>query len=96
LLQVGIDQIHAEVNARAQQMEDGAQAKGYEVLHPRTAATGSGIVSFRHPTIDARSIVSDLKRNKILAASRQGWVRTAPHFYVSEQDVEAVVKLLPA
>jgi selenocysteine lyase/cysteine desulfurase len=61
----------------------------------RTAATGSGIISFRHPVIDAKMMVSELKRNKITAAPRQGWVRLSPHFYISGDDIEQVLRALP-
>jgi cysteine desulfurase / selenocysteine lyase len=95
LLEVGVENICAAVDALAQQVEDGVVAKGYEVLSPRTSATGSGIVSFRHPEIDSRQIVSNLKEHNILAAPRQGWVRTAPHFYVSPSDIATMLSLLP-
>jgi selenocysteine lyase/cysteine desulfurase len=62
----------------------------------RTPATGSGIVSFRHPTLDYRSVVSELKRGKITAAPRQGWVRMSPHFYITSDEIDQVLRLLPA
>ena len=80
LLEVGIEKIAAAVSALADQIESGVLAKGYETMIRRTAKAGSGIVAFRHPTLDSRLIVSELKRHKILAASRLGWVRAAPHF----------------
>ena len=81
--------------ARAAQLEQGLRAKGYDVMIERTAATGSGIISFRHPAIDAKMMVSELKRNKITAAPRQGWVRLSPHFYISGDDIEQVLRTLP-
>jgi cysteine desulfurase / selenocysteine lyase len=79
----------------ADQLEAGVRRKGYSVMVKRTPETGSGIVSFRHPSLDCRSIVSDLKRNGILAAPRQGWVRMSPHFYISPEEIEQVVRVLP-
>jgi cysteine desulfurase / selenocysteine lyase len=96
LLEVGIPNVAEAVNALAERVESGAQAKGYQILKERTERTGSGIVSFRHPAIDARMIVSDLKRQNILAAPRQGWVRIAPHFYLSPEDIDQVLECLPA
>ncbi len=95
LLEVGIENVAAAVMARAAQLEQGLRAKGYDVMLERTAATGSGIVTFRHPATDAKMIVSELKRNKITAAPRQGWVRLSPHFYISSQDIEQVLHSLP-
>ena len=61
-----------------------------------TPRTSAGIVSFRHPSIDCRMIVSDLKRQGISAAPRQGWVRMSPHFYISAEDIDKVLQALPA
>jgi selenocysteine lyase/cysteine desulfurase len=95
LLEVGIQNVEAAVMARIAQLEQGLRAKGYEVMIGRTAATGSGIISFRHPAMEAKMMVSELKRNKITAAPRQGWVRLSPHFYISGDDIEQVLRALP-
>lgn len=95
LLQIGVENIAAAVLELADQLEAGVRRKGYSIMAKRTPETGSGIVSFRHPSIDCRSIVSDLKRDGILAAPRQGWVRMSPHFYISPEEIEQVVRVLP-
>ena len=95
LLEVGIDKIAPTVLSLADQLEAGIRQKGYELMIPRTVATGSGIVSFRHPSRDYRQIVSELKRNAITAAPRQGWVRMSPHFYISPENIETVLRNLP-
>jgi selenocysteine lyase/cysteine desulfurase len=95
LLEVGIPNVKEAVMARAAQFDEGLRALGYEVMIERTEANGSGIVSFRHPAIDCKIVVSEMKRNKISAAPRQGWVRISPHFYISEEDVEQVLRTLP-
>lgn len=96
LLEVGIEQIAPVVLALAEQIERGVRNKGYEVMVERTPETGSGIVSFRHPSIDSRQIVSDLKQSGIAAAPRQGWVRTSPHFYISPASIDSFLATLPA
>jgi len=95
LLEVGMENIAPAVLNRADQIEQGVRAKGYEVMAKRTRETGSGIVSFRHPSIDSRQIVSELKQNSITAAPRQGWVRTSPHFYISPADIDSLLRILP-
>ena len=95
LLEVGIETVSSIVNALAWQIESGVRAKGYEVMIPRSAAHGSGIVSFRHPDIDSHAVASALKRNRILGATRQGWIRLAPHFYITAEDVEQMLGVLP-
>jgi cysteine desulfurase/selenocysteine lyase len=95
LLEVGIKNVGAAVMARAAQLDAGLRAKGYEVMRERTAANGSGIISFRHPSIDCKMMVNEMRRNKISAAPRQGWVRVSPHFYISGEDIEQVLRVLP-
>lgn len=96
LLEVGIPNITGAVKAVADQLAAGVQAKGYELMVARTAQNSSGIVTFRHPVTDSRVIVSELKHRRIIAAPRQGWVRMAPHFYISQEDINHVLEVLPA
>ncbi len=95
LLEVGVDHIAPAVLSLAEQIERGVRAQGYEVMVERTTETSSGIVSFRHPETDSRQIVSLLKQNGISAAPRQGWVRTSPHFYISPDNIDVLLRTLP-
>jgi cysteine desulfurase / selenocysteine lyase len=95
LLEVGIEHVSAAIAGLAQQVEEGVRARGYEVMVERTPATGSGIVSFRHPSLSNHVIVSRLKQNKVTAAPRQGWIRFSPHFYISPESIERALELLP-
>ncbi len=96
LLEVGVENIAPAVLGLADQIDEGVRAEGYEVMVKRTRETGSGIVSFRHPTIDSRQIVSELKQCGITAAPRQGWVRTSPHFYISPANIDSLLRALPS
>lgn len=95
LLKVGMENIAANVMCLAGQLEMGTREKGYELIVKRTAQTGSGIISVRHPKLDARAVVSQLKQKRILAAPRQGWIRMSPHFYLNSEDIEQVLNALP-
>lgn len=87
--------IQPAVLALAAQIEAGARAKGYELIAPRTADSASGIVTIRKPGLDSRMVVKTLRDNKIITAPRQGWVRTSPHFYLSPEEIEKMIALLP-
>lgn len=87
---IGLDAISTAVQSRAAQIREGVTAKGYEVL-----PTTSGIVTFRRPDVDSRFLVSRLKDSKIIAAPRQGYVRTSPHFYISPEAVGHMLSVLP-
>lgn len=91
LLEVGVDRISAQVQALGDQIAAGAQSRGFELAAPRTPRNSAGIVSFRKPDVDARMIVHKLKNAGIQAAPRQGWVRAAPHFYISPADIDRML-----
>jgi selenocysteine lyase/cysteine desulfurase len=91
LLEVGIDRISAQVQSLGDRIAAGVKERGYEVLAPRTASNGAGIVSFRKSDVDSRMIVKKFKDAGIQAAPRQGWVRTAPHFYISPDDIDRML-----
>ena len=95
LLEVGVDRIGADVQKLGDLVAHGAQRKGFEILGNRSPENGAGIVSIRKPGTDCRMIVHHLQDRGILAAPRQGWVRMSPHFYVSPEEIERVIELLP-
>jgi selenocysteine lyase/cysteine desulfurase len=95
LLEIGVDRIAAQVQSLGDQLYDGVRRKGYEVLSERTERNGAGIVSFRKPGLDSRAVVRALKEAGIVAAPRQGWVRTSPHFYISPDEIGRVLETLP-
>jgi selenocysteine lyase/cysteine desulfurase len=94
LNEAGVEQIAAEVLARAGQIAEGVGRRGYEVLGTGAPEAASGIVSFRKEGVEAKALVKLLREHKIIAAPRQGWVRTSPHFYVSPAEIEKMLELL--
>jgi selenocysteine lyase/cysteine desulfurase len=91
LLEVGPGKIAPIVQNLGDRIAAGVQGKGYEILGCRTPATGAGIVSFRKVGKDASDIVRRLRAAGIVAAPRQGWVRTSPHFYISPEDIDRML-----
>jgi cysteine desulfurase/selenocysteine lyase len=91
ILEVGVENIAPAIQALGDRLTEGALARGYEVLGKRTSATGAGIVSVRHPNKDSHLVVRRLKDRQMIAAPRQGWVRMAPHFYISPQEIDCVL-----
>jgi selenocysteine lyase/cysteine desulfurase len=96
VLAVGVDRITAAVEALGSRIAAGAAGLGYAVCGPpRTSERGSGIVSIRHPELDARVVHARLRDMGFLAAPRQGWVRLSPHFYISPEDIDGMLAALP-
>ena len=92
---VGVANIAPVVQGLADQVAEGALAKGYELLASRTPSTGAGIVSMRKAGIDCRMIWKDMKERGIITAPRAGWLRVSPHFYISPAEIAAFVEALP-
>jgi selenocysteine lyase/cysteine desulfurase len=90
-----VDRVGPVVQALGDRIADGARCKGYEVLGRRTPQTGAGIVSFRKPDLESHTIVKHLKERGIVTANRSGWVRTAPHFYISPEEIDRMLAALP-
>ncbi len=90
-----MDRIGPAVQALGDRIADGVRLKNYELLGQRTPDTGAGIVSFRKADVDSRLIVRNLKDKGFIAAPRQGWVRVSPHFYISPEDIDALIAALP-
>lgn len=95
LNEIGVPAVAARVQALGDQVAEGAQRKGYEVLGKRTPQTGAGIVTIRKEGVDSGALVADLRKKGILAAPRQGWVRCSPHFYLTEEEMARLVDALP-
>jgi selenocysteine lyase/cysteine desulfurase len=95
LMQVGVDEIGAAVQQLGDRLASGLVAKGYELMERRRGETGAGIVSFRRPGWEAGEIVRKLRAAGIVVAPRVGWVRVSPHFYISPEEIDRTLALLP-
>jgi cysteine desulfurase/selenocysteine lyase len=92
--EVGVDRIGAAILALTDRLWNGARALGLEMAAQRTAESASGIVTFRQPGRESTHIVRQLKDRGFMAAPRQGWVRVAPHFYQSPEEMEGLLAAL--
>lgn len=95
LLEVGPGEIAPVVQNLGDRIAAGVQAKGYEIMGARTRETGAGIVSFRKAAIDTASLLRTLKEHRIVVAPRAGWIRTSPHFYITPEDIDRLIDVLP-
>jgi selenocysteine lyase/cysteine desulfurase len=95
LLEVGQGEIAPVVQNLGDRIAAGVQAKGYELFLQRTPQNAAGIVTFRKPGVEAAETVRLLRRQKIIAAARAGWVRTSPHFYISPEEIGRLIESLP-
>ena len=98
LMEVGIDPINAQVRSLGDAFARGIEAKGYTVATPRADAVGvGGAVCFTSPTFKPGTVVHDLKdHHRTELAARSGRVRFAPHFYNTLEQVDRLLRNLPA
>ncbi len=94
LLEVGSERIAPAVQALGDQVWEGVRERGFETLGRRSPETGAGIVSFRKAGVESHVLVRKLREAGIAVAARQGWVRVAPHFYISPGEVGQMVDQL--
>lgn len=96
LLEVGAAVIEERVVRLAQRLAGGLAERGYELLEPWPRVVGecSGIVSFRRPGASAHQILRDLTAAGVVGRVHDDFVRLAPHFYNTEEEVERVLDVL--
>lgn len=94
VLAMGVREIGGRVLAHTRMLSDGLASKGFELARPWSANTASGIVAFRSPSEAPEHIVARLRSAGIIGAVRQGWVRFAPHFYQTEEEMTKVLTRL--
>lgn len=100
LLEVGVDNIGAELQRKRALLVPALQQKGYTVVNadgqPQNA---SAIVSFFKPGQDMAALHQTLTDNQIVTSLRtdrknQRYIRLSPHFYNTDTELERVLKLL--
>ena len=69
-------------------------ARNFTIESPRDAEHKSGIVTFAHPEINSKLLLKKLEESNIQASLRNGNIRVSPHYYNSEDEIDAVLHAL--
>ncbi len=101
ILEIGVDNIAAELLRKRAWLIPVLQAKGYQVLAAKAAPeSASGIVTFSHPDdatlpalhqkLEAANIITSLR------ADRKGrrYIRLSPHFYNTDAELHRALEML--
>jgi selenocysteine lyase/cysteine desulfurase len=100
LLELGIENIAAELLRKRAWLIPALQEKGYTVLNADAPqANASAIISFHRPGADMAPVHAKLAEAKIvtsLRADRTGnrYIRLSPHFYNTDGELQRVLTLL--
>lgn len=96
VLEAGIENIARRVLGLTDRLVEGLRAKGYAIVSSRRAGEASGIVAFRSDRHDHAAVQRTLRdEHRIIIAVREGRLRSSPHYYTSEDEIDALLAALP-
>jgi cysteine desulfurase/selenocysteine lyase len=98
LLEVGMETVEERVLSLSRRLAEGLAGLGCNLVEPwpREPAESSGIVSFRRPGWTADEVLRELNAAHVVGRVRSDFVRLAPHFYNTEEEIDRVLDLLTA
>ena len=89
-MEFGFDEIEKQVLSNSKYFINELGKIGYKSpLYSLPEKHLSGIVSFR--TDNGQKILNHLKEKKIVCSLREGYIRFAPHFYNTKQEIDLVI-----
>jgi cysteine desulfurase/selenocysteine lyase len=99
-LEVGVDNIAAELKRKRAWLVPALQAKGFSVLNPEPKPEiAGGITSIFQPGKDLAPVHKKLADAGVIASLRtdrkgQNYLRLSPHFYNTDAELHRVLELL--
>jgi selenocysteine lyase/cysteine desulfurase len=100
LLELGVENIAAELLRKRAWLVPALQAKGYTVLQAAAPPQhASGIVSFFKPDTDLPALHQKLAEARIITSLRadrtgQRYLRLSPHFYNTDTELHRLLELV--
>ena len=100
VLEIGVDQIAAELRRKRAWLVPALQAKGYTVLNAEPKPENAGaITSFFAPGKDMAALNHQLTEGGVVASLRtdrqgQHYLRLSPHFYNTDAELHRMLELL--
>jgi selenocysteine lyase/cysteine desulfurase len=91
-----IEDIEQRVISLTDRLCEMLETRGFQVFSPRGSGEKSGIVSFFPGRYDAKAVQEALLKKGFVTSARQGRIRVSPHFYNTFDEIERLVKALPA
>ncbi len=86
----GFDEIEKQILSNSKYFIEELEKIGYRLpLHSLPEKHLSGIVSFKNE--NAQNMFDHLSRKKIVCSLRESYIRFAPHFYNTKQEIDLVV-----
>jgi cysteine desulfurase / selenocysteine lyase len=99
-LEMGVENVAAELLRKRARLVPALQAKGFVVLNADAKVeNASGIISFYHPGEDFTALHKKLTDAGVVASLRtdrkgQNYIRLSPHFYNTDAELQRVLELV--
>jgi selenocysteine lyase/cysteine desulfurase len=100
LLEIGVENIAAELRRQREWLVPALQAKGFEVLQAEASRSNTGgLVSFHRSGEDPAALHRKLEREGIIVSLRfarggRSFLRVSPHFYNTDAELGRLVEAL--
>ncbi len=89
--EIGMETVRERLAGNVAILRKGMAALGWTSMSPQATENSCGITAFSHPEREPEKIVAALQKGGIVATSRRGWLRLAPHFYQPPEDMHRVL-----
>lgn len=94
LLEVGVTTIQQRIEMLTRRFIAAAQQRGYTIASSQRAGESSGLVFFEKAGVNTAHLAAHLKEQRFVLSMRAGKLRFAPHFYNTEDEVDALASAL--
>jgi cysteine desulfurase/selenocysteine lyase len=94
-LEIGTEKIEEHILRLSDYLADGLTNKGYEVFGSRQKSETSAIVTCTHREHTPKQLYKLLHAKNIMTAPRVGRLRISPHFYNTQEEIDALLDALP-
>ncbi len=92
LQEVGLGRIEAHLLQLGELLVSGLENLGLKFVNSKDKRHWSGIYTFSGVRME--ELFDYLKRNNVVCSLRNGWLRIAPHFYNTAEEIEEVISLV--
>ena len=96
LNEIGVSCIAAYLEELTNHVCDRLEGSAYQIVSSRLPSEKSHIVCIRHPRISPMELYAHLKNRSIVTAPRGDRLRIAPHCYNTIEEIDELIKALPA
>jgi selenocysteine lyase/cysteine desulfurase len=94
LLEVGVENIQNRILTLSDRFCEGARVKGYAIVGSSHPGERSGLTFFEKKDENSAEIAARLQEEGFVLSMRAGRLRFAPHFYNTEDEVDALIAAL--